>query len=238
MSNQPAKMIKSSAAKLREVLHRTVESADDRLFHLRHHSSFLSRASYIAEESERLRLLKGLHDRYTNEISSRGMAISLKLASLLLHICRQTQPKVILDLGSGFSSLVFRIYAAEASTVVYSVDDDPLWLDKTRAFIGGLNLSQENFVEWSEFQRAPIKADLILHDLGRAPQRCGTMPLIPRYGHKQTLGILDDVHKKNVRCAAKEMVRSHQLRYEDLKDVSIDHYGRYQWLVFGFSENL
>ena len=60
------------------------------------------------------KLLLPHHQRYVTTVSLPYQAVSLELAALLLSLCRSTRPAVIADLGSGFSSFVFRTYAAEA----------------------------------------------------------------------------------------------------------------------------
>jgi hypothetical protein len=64
-----------------------------------------------SEEYLRLREQIALkHAAYIREVSSPEMAMSLELAHFLLGWCLWKQPKHLLDLGSGFSSYVFRLY--------------------------------------------------------------------------------------------------------------------------------
>ena len=61
----------------------------------------------------------------TSTVSSKGMALSLETAALVLLLCEIKQPKTIVDLGSGFSSYVLRKWAqgAKHDVVVWSVVD-------------------------------------------------------------------------------------------------------------------
>ena len=63
--------------------------------------------------------------KYLSNISSKDMAISLELSVFLIIVCRILKPKRILDLGSGFSSFIFRYYAANtvSKPVILSVND-------------------------------------------------------------------------------------------------------------------
>jgi hypothetical protein len=60
-------------------------------------------------------------------------------------VASEDHAKRLLDLGSGFSSYVLRAYAAGVPGAVgWSVDDDPAWLEKTRAFLVSEGLSTEH----------------------------------------------------------------------------------------------
>ena len=82
----------------------------------------------------------------SNTLETFHLLVWLFLWNLRVYfsICFQQRPRIILDLGSGFSSAVFRLYMAQQNvqTTVYSVDDDPLWLNKTRDSLKANNLSQ------------------------------------------------------------------------------------------------
>ena len=56
------------------------------------------------------------HRTYTRDVSPDPIAISLELSVFLSVVCDALGPRAILDLGSGFSSYVFRSYAKEART--------------------------------------------------------------------------------------------------------------------------
>jgi len=54
--------------------------------------------------------IKSEHKVYIEHISSPEMAMSLELAYFIMNYCIEYKPKRLLDLGSGFSSFVFRLY--------------------------------------------------------------------------------------------------------------------------------
>src|SRR5690348_5146340 len=56
--------------------------------------------------------LEAEHRAYVREVSSPEYTISLGLAAFLLALCRSRRPGRILDLGSGFSSYLFRLHQA------------------------------------------------------------------------------------------------------------------------------
>jgi predicted O-methyltransferase YrrM len=179
--------------------------------------------------------LQPAYQRYVEEVSDPVAAVSLELSCVLLHLCRLLHPGTILDLGSGFSSYLFRRYQQESngSCTVYSCDDNPYWLDKTDAYLRSHQLSTEHLYEWDSFvERFPeLGADLILFDLSSPARRVKVMPALTRYLTSSTLLCVDDVHKPPVRAATEQLIRSARLRYADLTPWSLDQYGRFSWLL-------
>ena len=76
--------------------------------------------------------LRRMGETLEEEVSG-GCSLSLELARIILEVTSEDHAKRLLDLGSGFSSCVLRAYAAGVSgAVMWSVDDDPAWLEKAR----------------------------------------------------------------------------------------------------------
>lgn len=180
--------------------------------------------------------LDDLYDRYVTDVSKPEMAISLELARFVYALCVNQAPRVILDLGSGFSSVVFRWYAAhDGRAVVWSVDDDPVWMAQTRQFLTRAGLTNDHMECWRSLEAgAWLAADLILYDFGSTVPRCANMPLLMQNADPQALLIVDDVHQPPIRRAAMSFIRSNRLRYTDVGPLTKDRYGRYAWMVFGF----
>ena len=86
------------------------------------------------------------YEKYISEVSVDYIAISMELSCFLLTFCDIMNPKNIDDLGTGFSSFVFRHYAAHSGSgvTVWSVDDGPEWLEKTRSFLIRQDLSVQS----------------------------------------------------------------------------------------------
>src|SRR3977135_3134813 len=61
--------------------------------------------------AESRRVLEPLYARYVESVSSPVWALSLETAAVVHALCSLTRPDAVLDLGSGFSSAVFRLYA-------------------------------------------------------------------------------------------------------------------------------
>lgn len=88
--------------------------------------------------SARSSVSEPLHERYVTEVSNRYWAASLQLSAFLWHLCRTIDARSVLELGSGFTTYVFRRYAAESShdVRVLSADTDEAWVERTLTFLG------------------------------------------------------------------------------------------------------
>lgn len=200
-----------------------------------------------------LKELKPYYKEYTSEVSPDDWAISLELATFLQIFCDITKPKSILDLGSGFSSFVFRRYQATAhiKPEVWTVDDSQKWLKKTRTFLEYTTYPCENLTTWNSFleflsttrdvknklQSEVKNFDLILHDLGSMESRAGRlerllMVLIPLSSPNGVI-ILHDIHKPNYLKAVIQMSKHLNCKVYNLKFYTLDSYGRHSALLTG-----
>lgn len=151
------------------------------------------------------------HEAYVREVSSPEYAISLELATFLLALCRHRRPARLLDLGSGFSSFVFRRHQAESEPrpQVWSVDDDPAWRERTRRYLADRGLALDHVVGPDELLDSGVADfDLVLHDLNtiNSPERSQLLPAV--LGALAGTGVLvvDDLdgypYRGRVRAAA------------------------------------
>lgn len=119
---------------------------------------FISRFCDIEEFERRYednrRDLGAAYIDYVFTVSNAVHAISLPLAAFVGSMCDVGSPKAVIDLGSGFSSYVLRRYAAKqpAHVHVTTADDDPSWLEKTRAFLELAGLSVQHDIEAPGFR--------------------------------------------------------------------------------------
>jgi len=84
-------------------------------------------------------ILKPYYKNYCKNVSPDSQALSLKASVYCYNYCVKNKPRKIIDLGSGFTSFVLRLYQKNFSTedfkiYVYSVDDNKKWLNKTYNF--------------------------------------------------------------------------------------------------------
>lgn len=178
--------------------------------------------------------LKPYYEEYTSEVSPADMAISLEMSIFLYLFCDITKPKSILDLGSGFSSFVFRHYQAttEVKPDVWTVDDDEEWLEKTRTFLVLHGLLDENLITLDLFlQRGPKSFDLILHDLGSMETRAKTLATVLTLSHSNGLVILDDVDKSEYFKILLQVTKRFDCELYNLKFYTLDSIGRHAGLL-------
>ena len=161
------------------------------------------------------------HD-YITQVSNKAWAISLELAYYLEKLVEERKPKRILDLGSGFSSYVFSLSDAE----VWSVDKSKDWLEKTKQFFLKYKLPVERFILAEDF-KFDGKYDLILLDIGLAENRKEYFEKVRK--HCSGVVILDDMHFAAYREEAREFFKD--CKIIDLKEETIDEFGRYAWMI-------
>ena len=169
-------------------------------------------ASNIEENTKKL---KPYYSEYVNHISSPEMAASMELAGFMYTLCKANQYKKVLDLGSGLSSFIFRLYAKETLGVeVYSVDDDAAWLTKTRGYLEQHHLDTNNMFTLQQFVDLKESGfDCILHDLNFVEVRIQYVDFVFRSAKKNGLIIMDDVHKMDYRFALLKKLKSLKIKF-------------------------
>lgn len=170
---------------------------------------------------------------YLNRVGHPNHAASLELIATLWLMAEALQPKRMVDLGSGFTSFIFRTWAAEHPGVeVWSVDDSPEWLERTRAWLGEKRVSTENLAVWETFiQAPPAPFDLVLHDMGMMDTRARTLNQAISLARKGGYVILDDVHKDEYRRYATGELERANIQALSLKAFTRDPIFRYAWLA-------
>jgi predicted O-methyltransferase YrrM len=178
--------------------------------------------------------------RYTATVSPAPISISLELAVFLRVLCEQTHPQSILDLGSGFSSYVFRCYARESVPVgfpapppVYSLDQSRRWLEKTRVFLDQQHLDTRHLATWEDLRAAqPAPTfDLILHDIATLDVRLAMLDDVIRCCRPGGgLIVIDDMHVPGYRRAVLRALTRQQLAVFSLRSFTRKRL-RYSYLV-------
>jgi hypothetical protein len=178
------------------------------------------------------------YEDYIKTVSCPDVAISLELACVLWFILKATRPAVIVDLGSGFSSYVFRLYQSccddnKNNCRVFSCDDNPYWLDRTSDFLTSKHLPISDLLLWEDFLRkhGNLHCDFVLYDMGHMPARLQALPRVLDLCHSNTTLIVDDIHKSAMRRATLDNVRLRKLQCYDLARFTYDRFGRYSWLI-------
>lgn len=184
--------------------------------------------------------LKPYYNNYVPRITRDDMAISLQLASFILTFCRLTKPKKIADLGSGFSSFVFRYYASQCpyKVDIWSVDDGRKWLEKTRVFLSKNKLSTKNLIHFSEFKKMHQAFDLILHDIGTMETRIETVVYAMNLAKKGGFIILDDMHFPAYSPIPKTIIRNTGFTALSTRNYTKDKYGRFSYVIHATNEKI
>jgi predicted O-methyltransferase YrrM len=155
------------------------------------------------------------------------MAASLETTAVLLALCRAERVTSAIDLGSGFSSYVLRRWAREADCVVFSVDDDPVWLTRTKEFLDGHDLPGGDLCLWPALPNRTF--ELVFHDLANGARREEAMATALQASSR--LVIFDDAQHRGHRAAMKTACAGAGARLYSLRALTVDWMKRYSMLA-------
>ncbi len=177
--------------------------------------------------------LKFQYDKYS-EIN--GAPISLEESQHISNVIYELQPKLILDLGSGWSSFLFREICKDSKII--SVDTNKSWLKKSIQFCIEQNVEIDNFMSWdvlSEMHSSLIdKVDFVFHDMGDRKLREKTTKWVLDVVRPNGYVIFDDMHKNDLKNNVQNAINSHKNKFEilDLESkTALDKQGRWCWTV-------
>jgi predicted O-methyltransferase YrrM len=174
--------------------------------------------------------LAPIRHEYFSTVSMESMALSLESAALVMVLCRALQPKRVVDLGSGFSSLVIRRAAPDAQ--LFSVDHSSWWLDATRQFLEANDVDSAGLCTWDEFRASgETDFDLVIHDIGSTfTLRGEVLPDVVQLPRPGGWLLIDDLQVAQYRAKVKSAVQSGFEVYR-LSQETMDWHRRYAWLV-------
>lgn len=184
---------------------------------------------YLQKLSSSTALLAGSHRDYITTVSRDDMAISLEMAAFLLAICEATKPTTVADLGSGYSSLVFRTYSTNTKhpISVISVDDNEKWLAQTARFLKKNKLPTDRLMTWSDFSKLHKTFDLVFHDLGHMETRADVLPRVLQLVKPGGFLVLDDLHFPVYRQKVLQSLIPNSSKLLLLRRMTKDRFGRY-----------
>lgn len=168
---------------------------------------------------EKIDMIEEIYLEYIKTVSSKSYAISLELSYLLLQLMSRLKASRILELGTGWSSYVFRQGKAE----VWSIDTDTEWMEKTCAFLLKHKCLNGHFCLLEDF-KFENKYDLVLVDI-KESERLPSFPFLK----KCCSGVIvfDDAHWEDYPERIRKAFRDWTL--VDLKKLTLDSYGRYAY---------
>jgi predicted O-methyltransferase YrrM len=187
----------------------------------------------IGHEKENGRVISTIrneHSKYVTNISSPEMALSYELAHFIYSQSQIIQPTRVLDIGSGFSSYVLRLYKKyHPNTEVFSIDDDIEWLDKTRQYLAGHQLSTDNLVSLEEFIEVKQENgyDLILLDLNFVDKRKDYIRFAIDLLNGTGLLVFDDAHKVEYLREIKKVTKGQPGTLYSVRKDTLDMFGRF-----------
>jgi hypothetical protein len=179
--------------------------------------------------------LEPTYSRYVKEVSDPAWAASIQLGAFLWHVSRVTEPTSILELGSGFTSYVFRRYAEEHGGVtVLSADNSEEWLRKTAEFLSDVGSRDDGLILLDNLDEVAVERGygLVFNDvLGtlRADMTAAAM----RFRSPEGIVVVDDAHREPDRWSVFKCARHDGLEVYDLRPWTIDVHGRWALLVAG-----
>jgi predicted O-methyltransferase YrrM len=172
---------------------------------------------------------------YVMQVSPLDHAAGLGVCAYLYRLCQSLQPKRILDLGSGVSSVIFRKWAATVTfdVEIVSVDTDPEWLEKTRTFIvdneeldpTGLQLLDDGIT--GEF-------DLVFHDIANGEIRNRLAGVACEHLRPGGVIVFDDAHHMVHQRAYQDHAKRHGISCYTLEKLTTDAIGR--WAILGVKD--
>lgn len=204
---------------------RTIESTVDVLRLERSHPALRNlRSASIAGQHRWERDFK----QYITQTSVPEMAMSLELSGVVDALVRLLEPSRIADLGSGFSSVVVRSSASEITgATVWSVDDSPDWLSKSREALAARDLDTTRLADWDDFRGTAERRgfDLILHDLGTIDTRRKTVADVLDLAAPGGFIVFDDAHQLG--SSLRRQLRRAGFDDYNLRRLTHDSFGRY-----------
>ena len=180
--------------------------------------------------------LEEMHRYYNKNISRGNHPISLELSNYLYDLCWKIKPKMILEKGSGFSSLVFRKYSLVSwrDVKIYTIDHDAHWLNKTKKFLRYCEVTTNNLYLWPQFLEfgldSKLKFDLILDDY-YFPTRTKALHLVIGMLKGGGYLILDDAHNKRLKNTIVRAQRRFNIDVNYLLKETKDEKERYSALI-------
>ncbi len=157
------------------------------------------------------------------------------LLGFLVRWCEVRRPGRLVDLGSGITSWTLRSWRDRYSpdSRVISVDDNPDWLARSRAYSRAAGTGDEDFLLWDEFlqQHGSDRFDLVVHDFGSVRERARQMSTAFDLVGPGGAIICDDIHKARIWRAARNSMWRRGWTGWSLREETLDSIGRFSLLV-------
>lgn len=220
--------------KLRTKSRELVQAAElsIRSMSVRPYSAFTKECPSLDKFSQPLDDVRTLHNEYVTTVSTPEMAASFELCRFLEMLHQTLSIRKSADLGSGFTSYVLRRFGPLQNTKVWSVDDNPEWLQKTRSYLSSKGVSTDNLNTLDQFIRSGERDfDLILLDLNFVEIRKDYIDFVLDICAPGGMVIFDDVHKPQFLLEVLRKATRHPVTLYDLKPVTGDRFNRFAMIA-------
>ena len=182
--------------------------------------------------------IKPAYETYIHSVSEKDVCSSLQTCVMLMTLCAAFPAGRVMDLGSGISSYVLRLYKQQyqPGLTVHSIDTDAYWLNKSRDFVAQHGLDTEGFYLWDEAGELQEPCGLIFLDIQDYPKRQEFLPkILGRFCTPRTNILMDDMHWPRYRHAVSEFLWQRDFVHLSLEKETRDEFGRYAGLICGLS---
>ncbi len=199
---------------------------------IRSFAAFSQEYPSLNKFSESLDDVRALHHEYVTTVSTPEMAASFELCRFLAMLHHASPIGKSADLGSGFTSYALRKFGQQHNTNVWSVDDNPEWLQKTGLYLSSKGLATSNLNTLEQFiQSGERDFNLILLDLNFVEIRKDYIDFVLDICAAGGLVIFDDVHKPQFRLEVLRKASHHPVSLYDLKPLTEDRFKRFAMIA-------
>jgi len=103
------------------------------------------------------------HGQYVTNVSLPQYAVGWEVVESIWRELERVRPATLCDCGSGFTSYLLRLWAKENGGQVTSLDTDPDWLAKSKAYAEEKGVGGGAWATWDE--RPQAQFDFVFYDL-------------------------------------------------------------------------
>ena len=179
--------------------------------------------SYFNERDGIQEMLRPAYLDYNTRYSSSLISLSLNRAAFLFFLTKLLNAKTIHDLGSGFSSYVFRHASNAHERQVISVDDSAFWLKRTVEFLQRYQTNTDHIISLDDYLKeyADKGFDLCLLDIGDFQLRQRLLPGLANSLQKHGgMLFVDDFHVPLYRNCIRRLCAERGLQIFSLRKVT------------------
>ena len=168
--------------------------------------------------------------RFVSRVAPPAQSMSLEVAAFLADLCERRAPQRVLELGTGFGTSVLRRGSGAGGPEIWSADDDPERLARTRAFLAAEGLATERLVSFREFLATrETSFDLVVHEL--ATTAGAALAVVLERVAPGGLVLLDGAQDPTAERTARRLLISLGAEQWSLRALTRDCYGRHALLA-------